>query len=439
MRRLLALAALLAAAAGPLGGCGGTLYTAEGLPVVAQGSTCDTNQVSCPTATGSTCVTETELDCGTCGFVCTGTLPANTFHDCRAHQCSFKCADGFLRTATGCESAGALAAGDAHTCAITSTTGLLKCWGNNGSGQVPGGVASLVATPQDSGLTGASAVAAGGTHTCAVIAGEVDCWPASAKTGMPAMVGVTALSAGATHTCAIVNGSTTRDVRCWGTGAAATAPPLSGVGAITSGANHACAAHGGGVTCWGDNARSQTGGGTPIAAGSGITSIAAGQDFTCAANFDATTSPEVDLRCWGDNSAGQLPQLSNPQVTPATPQRTGGGGGGGRSITKDKQLQLLFAGATHACVGFLPLEADGLGCFGDDTWGKSGGTFLGELVALGAVWGGTTVAAAGGDHTCAVEPGTGAVKCWGRNDSGELGIGAADGGAHASPLPVSGR
>lgn len=438
--RLFALAAAALAAAS-LAGCGGTLYTAEGLPVVAQGSACDTNQVSCPTATGSTCVTETELNCGTCGFVCTGTLPANTFHDCRAHQCGFKCADGFLRTATGCESASALAAGDAHTCAITSTTGLLKCWGNNGAGQIPGGVASLVATPQDSGLTGATVVAAGAAHTCAVVGGAVDCWPASAKTGMAAMAGVAALSAGATHTCAIANGATTRDLKCWGSGPAAAAPVLSGVGAIASGANHACAAHGGGVTCWGDNTRSQTGGGTPIAVGSGITSIAAGHDFTCAVDTLATSSPAADPLCWGDNSAvpAQLPGLSNPQATPATPQRTGGGGGGGgaRPIAQGKQLLAIFSGATHTCVSF-PLP-DGLGCFGNDGWGKLGGSAASEIVTLGASWSAATVVAAGGDHSCAVEPGTGAVKCWGRNDSGELGIGAADGGVHASPLPVSGR
>jgi len=439
MRSLLVLALLA------LSACGGTLYTSEGLPALPQGSTCGADQVACPSAGGgNTCVTEDASNCGACGNVCTGTLPARASHACSpaTHQCTFSCADGYLRTATGCESAVALAAGDSHTCAITEGSGSLKCWGGNDDGQVTGTATpgAPVSLPHQLAGAGTTAVAAGARHTCAVISGSVQCWGASPALPASRPAGVVALSAGLTHTCAIANGATTRDLICWGTGTAATAAPaLTAVDAISSGSNHACAVHAGGVTCWGQNDRSQTLGGSPIPAGSGITLIAAGADFTCAANSNATASPGADPLCWGDNSASplpQLPQLANPQTTPATPL---GAGGGGRPIARGRQLVSLVAGARHTCVAFLPAEPDGVGCFGEASFGKLGGNFLGDIVALASNWPGTTVLAAGGDHTCAVEPGTGLVKCWGRNDAGQLGSGTADAASHAAPVLVSGR
>ena len=88
---------------------------------------------------------------------------------------------GTGRTAT------AIAAGGNHTCAILDTAAV-KCWGENGSGQLgqgntadrgdgPGEMGDNLA-PIDLG-TGrtATAIAAGAGHTCAILDdGEVKCW-----------------------------------------------------------------------------------------------------------------------------------------------------------------------------------------------------------------------------------------------------------------------
>ena len=71
----------------------------------------------------------------------------------------------------------AVAAGDAHSCALVN--GGVQCWGNNAGCQL--GNSSIIAPSnvpvQVTGLTsGVTALAAGNAHNCAIVSGGVQCW-----------------------------------------------------------------------------------------------------------------------------------------------------------------------------------------------------------------------------------------------------------------------
>ncbi len=122
----------------------------------------------------------------------------------------------------------------------------------------------------------------------------------------------------------------------------------------------------------------------------------------------------------------------------------------GNSATGDgcfacEQVEEIAAGWSHACARM----SDGaVKCWGDGTYGKLGqgnashvGDGPGELAALSPIpLGEPAVHVAGGySHTCAILQ-SGAVKCWGSNDWGELGIGATsqalgDGPGEIAALP----
>jgi alpha-tubulin suppressor-like RCC1 family protein len=250
----------------------------------------------------------------------------------------------------------------------------------------------------------------------------------------------TAIAAGDEHTCAL---TITAGVKCWGRNdfgqlgngtttdrhtPVAVSGLASGVAAIASGGDHVCAlTSGGAVKCWGDNARGPLGDGTtterltPVAVSGlagGVASLAAGADHTCA------LTNAGGVKCWGGNGSGQLGDgATTDRHTPAAVSGLASG------------VAAIAASAYHTCA---LTSAGGVTCWGGNGSGQlgDGTTTTRHLpVDVSGLTSGIAALAAGDEHTCALTS-AGAVKCWGGNDTGQLGDGTAT--ERHTPVAVSG-
>lgn len=174
-----------------------------------------------------------------------------------------------------------IAAGKYHACAVT-TGNALQCWGFNGGGRLGDGGTAIQLTPVSVASLGNSvqAVATGDSHTCALsTSGAVSCWGQNFGGLLPMPVpglgsSVLAISAGENHTCALAAGG---NVLCWGENnsgqlgdgtldARATPTPVanlsSGMQTIAAGGRHTCALSAtGAISCWGSDEFGQLGDG----------------------------------------------------------------------------------------------------------------------------------------------------------------------------------
>lgn len=347
----------------------------------------------------------------------------------------------------------AVAAGLTHSCAITASAGV-RCWGENGSGQLGDNSTTDRRSPVDVlGLANISAIAAGDNHTCALTsAGAVKCWGnnSTGQIGDGATVnrltpmdvaglgsGVHAIAAGGNSSCALRTGGV---VHCWGRntsgqlGDGSTTQRntpvavinLSGMAEISVGDNHACARSGaGGMQCWGENGRGQLGDGTtvdrvsPVPANgltSGVIEIAAGEVFTCARRSDQ------EIRCTGYQGNGRLgnglgsgQNISTAARLAALPERISAISSGNWSLDTNHAYG-------HACARSV---GGGAWCWGSnyqDQLGDGAGTHqerLGPWPVIGFTSGVSDVAS-GFAHACLLTT-AGAVKCWGDNGYGQIG------------------
>ncbi len=185
--------------------------------------------------------------------------------------------------------------------------------------------------------------------------------------------------------------------------------------AITTGFNHTCALmSGGGVKCWGLNYTGQLGDGsrtnstTPVRVvglGSAVTAITAGQVHSCA------LMSVGGVRCWGYNAFGQLGDGSRADST--TPVRVVGLG---------SAVTAIAAGGNYTCA---LMTAGGVKCWGLNSAGQLGArhTYLSaKPVRVVGLDGRAIAITAGNVQTCALMS-DGGVKCWGANNSGQLGDG----------------
>jgi alpha-tubulin suppressor-like RCC1 family protein len=194
---------------------------------------------------------------------------------------------------------------------------------------------------------------------------------------------------------------------------------------ITAGGFHSCLLlKDGTAACWGGNSYGELGNGNytlfgvPVpAAVAGLTgaeSISAGATFTCAMLTDRT------VKCWGDNSTGQLGNGTKTASALPVP------------VLNLMGVTSLSTGYGYACAVVSGGTAK---CWGDNSSGQLGDRSTSPSSIPIEVKGLTGIAeiAAGFNSTCALLL-DGTVKCWGDNSFGQLGIGT--GTASSTPVQV---
>lgn len=205
-------------------------------------------------------------------------------------------------------------------------------------------------------------------------------------------------------------------------------------GRLSLGENHTCAAHSvGSVKCWGRAIDGVLGYGYSmesnvyigddelpssmgdIDVGGTVVQIAAGSAHNC------VLLSKGNVRCWGNGANGRLGYGNTENVGHAdTPASAGDVNVGGPVVQ-------LAAGAAHTCA---LLATGAVRCWGDNDDGQLGYGHTSDIgddelpASAGDVdVGGTSVqVAAGGDTSCVILD-TGAARCWGAGYDGQHGYG----------------
>lgn len=407
------------------------------------------------------------------------------------------------------DSAYQVVTGGNWACALVKRPGqpqdrTVRCWGYNGAGQIGNNQESesppvftpttVVAGSAGGILSNVAEIIAGKTVGCAIINPSTKdsavCWGATQTPDAPLGIGpipttvsnrglpypsqlllpagtIHAISQGHSHGCAIVG--VNQRVYCWGraesgklgNGNAAThqASPVeinnfSNATSIAAGENHTCATKtDNSVWCWGSNQFGQIGIGSDSIANSPVPQqvvnynggflsakkVVSGPNHTCAIN----TSNAV--QCWGANGKEQLAAQGSPGDKSTRPTEFTQLGNG---VTD------LLLGEFHTC-SIANSNQNKIFCAGNNQWGQLGNPALlsqdgGKVQTPVEVVGIQNIFSFGGrvannsgdtlpwasdssrdDSSCALLADDG-IRCWGRNDRGQLG----DGSTVDSYLPV---
>lgn len=155
-----------------------------------------------------------------------------------------------------------------------------------------------------------------------------------------------------------------------------------------------------------------------------VSAISAGSGHTCAITGDA------QLKCWGGNWSGQIGSgtAGDAERTPVDVIEIPGG------------VETITAGSSHTCAVTI---SGGLKCWGDNQRGQLGdGTggdkdaFSPTPIDVADLGSAVVTVAAGSSHTCALTV-PGGVKCWGRNDYGQLGAQSSEECFLIGPLTIA--
>jgi alpha-tubulin suppressor-like RCC1 family protein len=196
---------------------------------------------------------------------------------------------------------------------------------------------------------------------------------------------------------------------------------------IAIGSQHTCAIVAGGVQCWGFNWYGELGDGTTglyRAVPAPVSGLGSGVTAISAGGSHTCALVGGGVKCWGRNQYGQLGD--NSTIDESSPVWVSGLGVG-------SGVTAIAASGDNTCA----LVSGALKCWGDNQYGQLGDDSIAEkhvptlVTGLGS---GVTAISAGGMHTCAVAAGKG--FCWGDNRWGELGDGSLT--DQRVPVQVSG-
>jgi len=199
-------------------------------------------------------------------------------------------------------------------------------------------------------------------------------------------------------------------------------PGITGASQIDANGSHTCAVQAGAAKCWGTNGEGELGNGSTTSSTSPVTVSGLGAGVASVASGDSHSCAlltDGTVRCWGWNYYGDL---GNPTVGTSSPVPV--------EVTGLSGVTQISAGLDDTCALLSNGTAD---CWGRNDSGQLGiGTGIDAHAPVPVVGlTGVSRIQAGFDHTCAIVE-AGAIKCWGEDSRGELG----DGGSAGALTPV---
>jgi alpha-tubulin suppressor-like RCC1 family protein len=228
----------------------------------------------------------------------------------------------------------------------------------------------------------------------------------------------------------------TGSVACWGYGAIGngttigSAVPveldLAGVAELAVGWGHACAVTPAGIECWGENNRGQLGNGAkgaPELAPTGVVGLATAQQLALGSSF-SLARVDGSVHGWGHTASHQLGHSGLDMLEPWPVAETAG-------------VLDVSVGRSHACGLFRAGEVRCWGDNSDGQIGVDPLQTPSAPPATVSGLGSVLQVSAGGRHSCA-RLADGTLRCWGDNGDGQLGLGAGAVRATSTPTEVPG-
>jgi serine/threonine-protein kinase len=201
---------------------------------------------------------------------------------------------------------------------------------------------------------------------------------------------------------------------------------VPGAAALWSGGWHQCAMRGQRLVCWGSNSKGQVGDGTTQNRTTPVVVPLDGVRAVAMGEYH-TCALVTDGRvfCWGRNVRSEVGGPV-PAMLAKLPQEVEGLG----------PATALAAGRQHTCAR---LASGAVYCWGANESGQLGRPLSDDGLPPGPVPGlpAVTQIFAGGSNTCA-RLASGALVCWGANESGQLGDDSRAARPTPAPLPFSG-